>query len=284
MQTAEVPEKSLAEFSESDKIHSSGTLLSRQWHFVAPISIVSYISLQLILSTQKNICLVDDPYAPWTYDVAKGVLGCYCIAVFYFLGNAIFINSWADREIGHLRGIYALGATINIIAGSATAIYVSDFGKYCCRDSLNMDSPNPQWAEWLVAAPLLQYVVVGVEDKEALTYRDMWSMFCMALCIFFGVIMNLSSTMGDFVYGVVMWVLSTVFMVISMHLSISPPGHHRQNANVVSPDDIHDNEWKSGRRDMKRRLAWLVVAVFNVFPLIYILGNDAHPFIYVVLY
>jgi hypothetical protein len=36
-----------------------------------------------------------------------------------------------------------------------TCIMMLDAGAYICRDALKVDTPQGQWAEWLIASPLL---------------------------------------------------------------------------------------------------------------------------------
>jgi hypothetical protein len=86
---------------------SKGTLIARQWRTVLPGCTLTYIILQLIISYQNNICVSKDPFAHWTYEVGIAVLSCYALAVIYHVISAFSTQSWAKREMEHLRGVYA---------------------------------------------------------------------------------------------------------------------------------------------------------------------------------
>lgn len=106
-----------------------GTLISRQWHYVMPLSIAIFIMMQsFLLSGITEACDIDMPYSPWTEKVAVAVLACYTLAALCNIAHGFSIRCWADRELYHLRGVYASAATISLIGGAATGLQISAVG------------------------------------------------------------------------------------------------------------------------------------------------------------
>lgn len=101
-----------------------GTLISRQWYYVMPSALMTYILLQIAISnSHANICGLDDPYAQWTQTVAVAVLACYALSVIYHFTNGISVTCWAEKELHHLRGVYASAATVCFIGGAGTGLF-----------------------------------------------------------------------------------------------------------------------------------------------------------------
>ena len=91
-----------------------GTLISRQWHYVMPSVVVTYIIAQYLISTQTEVCSVAHPYHEFTALVSIAFLSCYAMAFSYHILSVVFMYSWAEREVQHLRGIYMGAATVSM--------------------------------------------------------------------------------------------------------------------------------------------------------------------------
>jgi hypothetical protein len=106
-----------------------GTLISRQWYYVMPLSIAIFIMMQsFLLSGVTEACDIDMPYNPWTEKVAVAVLACYALSAISNTVHVFSVRCWADRELHHLRGVYASAATISLIGGAATGLQISVLG------------------------------------------------------------------------------------------------------------------------------------------------------------
>ena len=109
-----------------------GTLISRQWHYVMPSVVVTYIIAQYLISTQTAVCSVAQPYHEWTDLVGIAFLSCYAMAFSYHILSVVFMYSWTEREVQHLRGIYMGAATVRnslspIILLVMLYVFFSDF-------------------------------------------------------------------------------------------------------------------------------------------------------------
>ena len=245
---------------------NEGTLISRQWHYVMPISLLLYVVLQVSLSTQSSVCDLPIPFADWTYLVGIAVASCFGLSVCYHVSNGLSVESWAQKETEHLRGVYAGAATMSIIAGSSTVLYLSRFGTHVCRDALGMDTPGVQWPEWMVAAPLLVYITIAIEDKSELTVEDYAIIILMFLCILFGFVMNFFE---DLAWGIILYILSTLCMVgnIVLALKAKQDTKNQENSKLLS------RQWILERKIMKSRLAQLLFWILPLFPIFYIFGK-----------
>ena len=244
---------------------NEGTLISRQWHYVMPISLLSYVILQVILSSQSTVCDLHVPFADWTRLVGIGVASCFGLSVCYHVANGISVESWAEKETEHLRGVYAGAATMSIVAGASTVLYLTEFGQHVCRDALGMDTPGVQWPEWMVAAPLLVYITIAIEDKSELSVEDYAIIILMFLCILFGFVMNFFM---DLAWGIILYTLSTLCMVGNIVLALKARRNtrNRENSKVLS------RQWILERMIMKSRLAQLLFWILPLFPIFYIFG------------
>ena len=227
-----------------------GSLLSRTWHYVCPLALASYIFMQCLISTQTSACTKVQPFAPWTYQVAIAFVSVYAIGFIFFVSSAFFINSWAELELQHLRGIYVGAATVIAVAGAATGLYLTDVGNYACIDSLGVYSPNVQWAEWLSMAPLLSYLTISVENKpDNLSFDDIFVILSLFLSILTGFFMNITQ---DLVGGWAMFVVSCIFMMGNLRKI------HYSFGGKVKADDVPVPMWEQERAMMKSKLAsWL---------------------------
>ena len=107
-----------------------GTLISRQWYYVMPGAILLYIIIQIIMiKTQVARCHIDEPFAEWTQKISIAVLSCFTLSLAYHITNGISVECWAQKELSHLRGVYASAATMSFIGGTATALSNSFLGE-----------------------------------------------------------------------------------------------------------------------------------------------------------
>lgn len=114
-----------------------GTILSRQYIGVLAGSMVCYGLLHLIIRhSGSDMCNVDRPLSPWVHQVGIAVVACYALATVYFLTCVSTMYSWSaskDREETHVKAVFCASATISVIAGCATAIFLTNEGRFVCR-------------------------------------------------------------------------------------------------------------------------------------------------------
>ena len=242
------------------------TLISRQWHYVMPTCLVVYTLLQILLSTQTKFCNHTEPFADWTIHVGIGVASCFCLSVLCNVINGFAVESWAQKETEHLRAVYAGAATMSLIAGSSSVLNLTLIGGTVCRDALGLDTPRSQWPEWLIAAPLLVYITIAIEDKRSLTTEDITIIFLMFLCILFGFLMNASA---DMMWGVVLFVLSSLCMIGNLFLAVRAA----RNTKKFEPAQQRSQQWFLERMRTKSRLAKLLFWILPLFVLVHILGE-----------
>lgn len=252
---------------EQDTLKEDRTLISKQWHYVMPISLISYILLQAILNTQSVFCNIHEPFAYWTFEVGIAVAACFGLSVLYNICNGYAVESWAQKETEHLRAVYAGAATMSFIAGSSTVLYLTSLGDAICIDALGMETPNCQWPEWLVAAPLLVYIAIAIEDKPCLTVEDWAIIILMFLCILFGFVMNF---FVDLVWGIILFILSSVCMVGNIVLAMKAV----ENEKNQESSKLLAHQWILERMRMKSKLAQLLFWLLPLFVFVYILGEN----------
>ena len=106
-----------------------GTLISRQWYYVMPSAVIAYVCIQLFISRKgRNFCNIDEPFADWTQKIAIAVLACFSLSMIYHITNGISVECWAQKELSHLRGVYASAATMSFIGGASTGLYTFNLG------------------------------------------------------------------------------------------------------------------------------------------------------------
>lgn len=249
-----------------DLLSDERTLISRQWHYVMPLSTLCYVLLQAILNTQSKFCERNEPFAAWTFDVGIAVSACFGLSACYNFANGLAVESWAQKETEHLRAVYAGAFTMSLIAGSSTVVYLTSLGQAVCRDALGMDTPNCQWPEWLVAAPLLVYIAIAVEDKKKLTVEDWLIIILMFLCILFGFVMNF---FVDLAWGIILFILSSLCMVGNIILALKA----KENTKNHESSKLLSRQWILERMRMKSKLAQLLFWLLPLFVFVYILGE-----------
>ena len=248
-----------------DWLNDGRTLISRQWHYVMPTCLAAYIFLQILFSTQTHFCSRIEPFADWTFHVGVGVASCFCLSVCCNVINAFAVESWAQKETEHLRAVYAGAATMSMIAGSSSVVTL--LGDTVCRDAFGLETPKSQWPEWLIAAPLLVYITIAIEDKRNLTIEDATIIFLMFLCVLFGFLMNVHVSLT---WGIVLFVLSSLCMTMDLFLAMKAGRHTKQ----FGPSQLRAQQWFLERMRTKSRLAKLLFWILPFFMLIHILGKE----------
>lgn len=246
------------------------------------------------------MCMVYAPFASWTFQVGIAVLTSFVLAILHYMSHGMMFVTMS-KESKHLVAVCASAATVSAIAASSTALFlVPQSGNYVCVDGLGIDSPNSQYAEWLVAAPLLVYIAIAVEEKNKLTMEDFAMIGFMFWCILFGLLMNTNTSMST---GIALFVLSSVCMFVSMGMVIlarwkkrtatdrnrSVSGISRQHSGagggaqdlqsqvdgddrtMGAPYDTYKCTWRLERSQTKSRLAWLLTITLPAFPALYLL-------------
>ena len=202
---------------ESDAIDEAETLLSQQYHYVCPAAIVVYLVLQVLISMVSGL-------GEQTTDFAVGTRVYY----FYYSAATSFAVSAAQQIVkifecrlqeGKHRSseaIYCAVLTVNLIAGSSFLItFLNEFGGIC-TDVFGVPSTTPQWAEWIVTVPLMVYMTLALEEKEALTLRDKVILAVFVCAIGFGFLLNFKS-MGV-PMGIVLFVLGCCSITVNFWL------------------------------------------------------------------
>jgi len=261
--------------------YTGESLLSRQYKTVMPLFVVAYVVAQCLISTQQSRCTVTpSPFSAYTGRVAVAFVALYAAAFVYYVLMACFVQSWTELELEHLRGVYCGAATVSLLAGTATAFYLVDgVGNDACVDVLGVYSPNAQWAEWLMTAPLLSYLSLAVEDKPSrLTLSDYAVMGSLFLCILFGFLMNFVATRTQ---GWTLFVFSALCMcgnVVKVNTSLFPRKKQKCDDDDGVGDGFGDGNgvaaplWEHERALMRSKLARLLVVGFPAFPIIYLLS------------
>ena len=112
-----------------------GTLISRQWYYVMPSAFIAYVCIQLLISRKNRMfCQLDEPFADWTQKIAIAVLACFSLSMIYHITNGISVECWAQKELSHLRGVYASAATMSLIGGTSTGLYTFYIGTLVYSD------------------------------------------------------------------------------------------------------------------------------------------------------
>ena len=232
-----------------DLFDPKASLIGKQWHLVMPNVIMCYVLVQCLISTQSNpYCDVSSPYADYTYQVAIAFVSCYAMAFLSFVVSAVYVHTFTEMESAHLRGIYMGAATVLLVAGCATGLYLTNVGNYACQDALGVYSPTAQWAEWLIASPLLSYLTISIEEKPThLTTADKCSIFSIFMCILFGFMMNFTSERTS---GIVLYILSAICMLGNVYLARYSNGKHRLSAHKVVDDSEPIPLWEQGKNSI----------------------------------
>ena len=252
--------------------HQADSIIGKQWFFVCTLTTISYIAVQLLISySQSGICRESAKFSNETIYFGVAFLSMYSLATCYYVFSAIYVRSWSEKEVAHLRGIYSCSATISFVTGAATGLYiVPGVGNYACIDALGVYSPNPQWAEWLVLSPLLAYMAIAVEEKPAnLTWTDLIAIFRFGLCIFFGFLMTFPL---NIIAGWVLFSLAFISMAGNVvGASLPKLQGWWVNQTAVSAETFVPI-WEQERSLMKSRLAITLYVTLPVFPCLYLLS------------
>jgi hypothetical protein len=181
---------------------------------------------------------------------------------------AMFLGSSAENDMDHPKSVYLAAATLSLIAGTSTLISILRGYGPICIDALGIETFQNQWPEWLVAAPLLGYITISIEDKPALTIADVTIIVFMFLIILFGFVMNFVPP-GSRVTGYVLFILSSLCMSANIFMAIKSDKDRAQL--LLFPKKLNAS-WRIDRLYRKGRLAWLLVALLPSFAVVYILG------------
>jgi hypothetical protein len=95
------------------------TLLSRQYHYVLPSTILMYILLQYVIGSRSNICSTYREPASESTNVAY-----YCAGACFFMSGVqqlVKIFSYRNQSVGCMsRSIFLAALTVSLIAGSSS--------------------------------------------------------------------------------------------------------------------------------------------------------------------
>ena len=95
------------------------TLLSRQYHYVLPCTLLMYILLQYIIGSRSNICSTYREPAAESTNIAY-----YCAGACFFMSGLqqlVRILSYRNQSVGCMsRSIFLAALTVSLIAGSSS--------------------------------------------------------------------------------------------------------------------------------------------------------------------
>jgi len=257
----------LLEMNESPD-HLPMTFIGQHSLVISVSCFVCYLWLQIIFSYATPACAVTYTYAPWTRDVAVGVMALYglvtliyaaCIGYYYHALDKA--PNYQHNERVYLIGILNCSMATTVVAGAATGLFLWNPSAVCV-DGLNVVTPNSQWAEWIVLIPMLIFMTLSAERRMThWRWADSVHVVSHELCIVLGFAMV-------FVKNVVItWALfavSCVFMVTHMVL-------RRCNLRL-SVRHFRINQWEEDNGS-RSRFAWTLFVSFPVFPVLYVFAG-----------
>lgn len=225
---------------DQDTVDALSTVIGNHWPTICGGVGIIYTVFQALVSTVTTPCLSTYDYGPATRDTGIVFVSMYALSAVAYTLLACWVHALLLHEQQYLRGIYACAATVNAVAGCATGLFLWR-PQEVCVDGLGVITPNPQWAEWLVLSPLLGFMAIAVEEKaDTWTWRDTLKIANFGTCIFFGFLMNMT-TSAPTAWG--LFTASCVFM--SVHVVF--------------------------RYRSDTRLSWVLLTLFPLFPVIYLL-------------
>jgi hypothetical protein len=284
---------------------SSATLISRQYKYACPLFAAVYVALQLLIGMKSGFCDANaEPYQPRT-------VYFYYSAGFSFFMYAVQttgkIYETAVQGIDQAAvGIYCCALTESLIASSSALITAYWGYGGVCTDALGAQSPCAQvttctscvhiasgdllaliprsslppslpcclvgqWAEWLCSVPLLLYMSVAIEDKPALTLKDIVVIGSVVLTVACGFFMN---TPGLSPSGaIVLFIAGCFFLGLCMFLGVIT---QKREERVFDDEDYaketlaRDTQFLA-QSAKKRALSRLVILLMPLFPLVNIL-------------
>ena len=257
----------LLEMNESPD-HLPVTFIGKHSLAISVGCFVCYLFLQIIFSYATPACAVTYTYAPWTHDVAVGVMALYglvtliyaaCIGYYYHALDKA--PNYQHNERVYLIGILNCSMATTVVAGAATGLFLWNPSAVCV-DGLNVVTPNSQWAEWIVLIPMLIFMTLSAERRMThWIWADSVHVMSHELCIVLGFAMV-------FVKNVVitwaLFVVSCVFMVTHMVL-------RRCNLRL-SVRHFRINQWEEDNGS-RSRFAWTLFVSFPVFPVLYVFAG-----------
>lgn len=238
----------------SRAIKSHVTLLSRQYHYVLPLSFLTYAILQYYIGSVSSICSTfREPVSETADTVYYCAAACFLVSGFQ---QVVKIATFKSEELGCMsRSIFMAALTVNMIAGSSsyltgiltislekslqkelTAYILSHplnvliiliaSAKYggICEDMLGVESVCGQWAEWLISVPLIVYMTIAVEDKKSLGWEDFVIIGSCFLCVFCGFLLTLAQESSKTGFGLLLLSIGAVCVSVTF-LSYSTGAH-----------------------------------------------------------
>lgn len=168
---------------------SRNSLLCRQWKYVLPSTLVSYIVLQSLNGYFKfnghHVCDYDKYHNRplWVQKTTLGVFLCFIFGMIFVILRHLKINQTYQPE--KFSSVVA-NLTIQFIAGSSACLtYFFEWGGIC-KDDFGVVTPGAIWPEWLASGPLLVWFAISCEHKSILSWSDITTIGLMEISIFLG--------------------------------------------------------------------------------------------------
>jgi hypothetical protein len=247
------------------------TLISKQWHVALPVAILVYALLESILGSNEAFCSKgQQPFEIWAVHVNFIVAACFMLSAFHNATMATLMGSFFNKHMDYPRSAYAASATVSLVAGISSIVSLTKGKTHICKDVFGIETYHAQWAEWLVAMPLIGYIAIAVEDKDALNREDILVIVLMFLTILFGFVMNVShSSHSKHQLGWGFFSISCICYLGNIVMAASAWSKVRESS-TTDKGVVHSG-WKLGRSVLKYRLSLMLLLVLPIFPIIYLL-------------
>ena len=153
-------------------------------------SAIIYVSLQLLIGMASNMGDLDAPPSlpRVTYFYYSAGFSFFMFAV--QTTGKIYECAFSTALESGSMGVYCAALLESLIASSSSLL--TAFWGYggVFTDVLGAQSPCAMWAEWMCSVPLLLYMSIAIEDKPALTGKDILVILAIVLCVSCGFCMN----------------------------------------------------------------------------------------------
>lgn len=244
------------------------TLLSNQYYYVCPLAVLTYVILQYFIGKFSHLGDEEVILSERVYYFYNGAGFSFIISAIQQVVRMFECRfQWGNKNS---QGIHFTVFTVSSIAASSFFLTFSLHWGGVCKDVLGVESTAAQWAEWLITVPLMVYMTLAMEDKEALTAHDITILAVFVLAISFGFLLNFKDM--PTAVGYVLFILGCCSITVTIVLDRLSGTKFKTaiNDHSASHADYRRALIKASKR---RTLSRLFVAVFPLFPMTHILAQ-----------
>ena len=253
-----------------DNNRERNTLLSHQYYYVCPMSVVAYMILQYLIGMKSNLGDTNaEPLSSRVSYMYNGAGFAFVISVVQQIFRIIECRLQSLNT--NSEGIYCTVMTVSAIAASSFILTVTLQWGGTCVDVLGVSSTAAQWAEWLVTVPLMVYMALAMEDKTALTTNDIIIILVFILAISFGFLLNFRDM--PVALGYLMFILGCCSITVTIVLD-RVTGKKLKAAMNDQDSTTNDFRRVLVKASKRRTLSRLFLIVFPLFPLTHILAQS----------